>query len=699
MAIALARKYRPRDFASVAVQSHVSNTLKGAIARGRVAHGYLLCGPRGTGKTTLARVLAMALNCERRGERLDGEPCGVCQSCERIWSGGASLDVVEIDAASNRGVDDARDLRERAMYAPSSDERYKVYIVDEAHMLTREAWNALLKILEEPPPRVVFVFATTEPQKIAMTAAPVLSRLQRFDLKRIGPAEIRERLAEVLAAEGVEAEPEALAMIARAADGGLRDALSLTDQVLSLDSTGAVTADRVREALGLVAEDEFLAVLDVVAERRAPDVFATVARLVDAGIDLGGFLAGFADILRAQLATTLGGKVGDLSERTRSELVERRERLSAGDLLRMLHAVGELEPRLRRSGQQQLLLETLLVRLALMDRSVELESILEALEEESSPRRSDGGGKGSKASSSSPRRADVSSRAQESTRKPASRGETAPQPDATSPGGSIPARGQVSPPSSGPASSAPGDLPAGRPTSTPAGRTRGPADATMPNSTQASKVSDATAAPAPASAPAVRTPGPAAASTPVLVTTGAPSVVRDGPPPWEGPRPWDSDESPEDPPAAPASPSRRVTGTAGAAAGSRSVAAPEINHLVERWGEVADRLRAAGRGVLAALLMETLPVTVTANGSVTLEADDGTTAEGLENGREEVLSAVRGLFPGVARILVRHDARATGAPMQRLTVEGVREERVAALRRRDPTLAAAIETLDLELLD
>ncbi|HVB30339.1 MAG TPA: DNA polymerase III subunit gamma/tau [Gemmatimonadaceae bacterium] len=577
MSIALARKYRPKSFADVAVQSHVANTLKGAIARGRVAHGYLLCGPRGVGKTTLARVLAMALNCEAKGD--DGEPCGQCTSCLRIWSGGASLDVVEIDAASNRGVDDARELRERAMYAPSGEHGYKVYIVDEAHMLTREAWNALLKILEEPPPRVVFVFATTEPQKIAQAAAPVLSRLQRFDFKRMGPGDIRIRLETILAAEQVTAEPEALLMIARAADGSMRDALSLTDQVLSMDE-GALTAARVREALGLVPEDEFIALLDLIAERRAGDVFPFVARVADAGVDFGTFLTGLADMLRAQLAVTLGGTAPEVSESARHALSARAGKLAAGDLLRMLTGVADLEPQFRKSGQQQILIEMLLVRFALMDRTLAIEDVLRAM----------GGQSGAS-------------------------GATATRPAAAAP---APSR--------------------------------------------------APAPPRRDAAPAVREPAP-----PRPVPADAPAPQKAAPVPLAD---------------APVSP----------------VAAQvplDLNVLAGRWDQLVDRVRATGMGVLAAALQNAMPSAVSTRdgGEVTVRLDEANPfhAQAIEEKRSEILAILREWFIGVSRITVMSEAQA--AAPKRLTDEMIRSERLAKLRQRNPVLGAAIDVLDLDVVD
>ncbi len=607
MYLSLARKYRPKTFADVAVQSHVSATLKGAIARGRVAHGYLLCGPRGVGKTTLARVLAMALNCEGRATRdagrgddtlereilgqppatslSEGEPCGECASCTRIWSGSASLDVVEIDAASNRGVDDARDLRERAMYAPSTDSHYKVYIVDEAHMLTREAWNALLKILEEPPPRVVFVFATTEPQKIAQTAAPVLSRLQRFDFKRIGPADVRERLGVVLGHEGVTADADALAMLSRAADGSMRDALSLTDQVLAVGE-GRITAARVREALGLVAEDEFVGVLSLIAERRAADVFPLVARLSEAGIDLGQFLTGLGDILRAQLDMALGGDAPEVSETARKALRAGRDRLAPGDLLRMLAGLAETEMRFRRSGQQQLLLETLLIRFALMERTVELEEVLRALADGPPAAESSGGG----------------------GRRP--------RPDPPAPRN---------------------DAQAGAGTARGAGS--GTRDARRGETVEVSG----------AGTPASR------------VST---------------PRPPTPDSRPP---------------------------TPDLNVLTERWDDVVAAAREA-RPFLGSALEHATPSAVNARGEVLLSLDvpDEIAEQAIINGGDEIARAIARYCDGVTRVRLAPRSAARAEPAgasRRYTAEEVRAERIANLRRRDPTLSAAIDALDLELIE
>ena len=290
--VALYRRWRPRTLAEVAGQEHITRTLKNALEKGKVTHAYLFAGPRGTGKTSTARILAKALNC------LNGpasEPCNACPVCAAIASGNA-LDVLEIDAASRRGIDEMRELRERVKLAPVAA-RYKVYIIDEAHMLTTEAANALLKTLEEPPSRVIFILATTEPHKMPAT---ILSRCQRFDFRRIQPAVIRARLEQVLQEMSEDATPEALDLIARAAEGSLRDALSILDQVISLGE-GRVDEDTVASLLGKVRLGALNEMVDLLSRGDTAGALRLIQEVDAAGKDINLFVRDLLSMLREVL--------------------------------------------------------------------------------------------------------------------------------------------------------------------------------------------------------------------------------------------------------------------------------------------------------------------------------------------------------------------------------------------------------------
>ena len=355
--VALYREWRPQTFGEIVGQEHITRTLKNALAGNRVGHAYLFCGPRGTGKTSTAKVLAKALNCSSR--QSGAEPCNACSSCREI-AAGSSMDVIEIDAASHRGIDEIRDLREKIGFLPTAG-AYRVYIIDEVHMLTQEAFNALLKTLEEPPGHIVFILATTEPHKLPLT---ILSRCQRFDFHRVGLRPLLDRLQEVCRGAGLEVEEEALYSIARAADGGLRDALSILDQVAAFGEK-RVTAKDVHDLLGTVREDVLDAAVAALQARDAAAALKIVHSLAEQGRDLRLFVRELLGRLRALLLLLVSRDLGEeLSPREKEKFAGEAEALGQKRLQFLLDIFNRTEQEMRWSFSPRVLLEVALVQAA-----------------------------------------------------------------------------------------------------------------------------------------------------------------------------------------------------------------------------------------------------------------------------------------------------------------------------------------------
>ena len=373
----LARKWRPQQFDDVVGQEHVTTTLKNAIEQNRLAHAYLFVGPRGIGKTSTARIFAKALNCVKGPTTT---PCDKCENCKEIMAGN-SLDVLEIDGASNRGIDEVRELRETCRYAPARG-RFKIYIIDEVHMLTKEAFNALLKTLEEPPPHVRFFFATTEPQKVLPT---ILSRCQRFDLSRIPASLLIKRLKEIARAEKVTIEEEALAAIARGAEGSLRDAESTLDQLIAFCGDKISEKD-VLSVFGLVAHDKIAALTDALIDGETSTALTIIKELDEVGKDLQRLLADLLDHFRNLLVLTLSGDTAgagllELADTELQLLKAQAQRIDSDAVLRMIDALAAAEGRLRYALSKRIFFEIALVKAIKTRQLTGIEAVLKKLNE------------------------------------------------------------------------------------------------------------------------------------------------------------------------------------------------------------------------------------------------------------------------------------------------------------------------------
>lgn len=360
---ALTRTYRPQAFEDIVSQEHVSNTLKNAIKNNRLSHAYMFCGPRGVGKTTMARVLARAVNEVDSG--VDGESLG------------RTLNIVEMDAASNRRIEDVRSLKE-VIRVPPQNGKYKIFIIDEVHMLTKEAFNALLKTLEEPPPHAIFIFATTEPHKILPT---ILSRVQRFDFKRIGIGEIVKRLRDVAAKESIQIDEESLHVIAKKADGALRDALGLMDQAIAFCGS-QIEYRELLKALNVVDREDLFSFIEAVHAKNSNAGLTLIRDLLHSGTDIQEFLVTLTEHIRNLYVAHEAERLHliEATEETRNRYSVQAEKFSADDLIRMLHLVSEAQLRLKEAQQQRVHFEILMLKMIHMSRSKELGILLNELE-------------------------------------------------------------------------------------------------------------------------------------------------------------------------------------------------------------------------------------------------------------------------------------------------------------------------------
>ena len=373
---ALYRKFRPQEFEDVKGQEHIVTTLKNQIKADRIGHAYLFCGTRGTGKTTVAKIFAKAVNCEHP---VDGSPCGKCPACQGI-AAGTSMNVIEIDAASNNGVDNIRQIREEVSYRPTEG-KYKVYIIDEVHMLSAGAFNALLKTLEEPPAYVIFILATTEAHKIPIT---ILSRCQRYDFHRISIDTITDRLAELMRTEQVDVEERALRYVAKAGDGSMRDALSLLDQCIAFHLGEKLTYENVLEVLGAVDTEVFSALLRQVLAKDVTGAIRTVDHLVDQGRELGQMVNDFTwymrNLLLIQSADDME-EVLDMSADHLAALKEEARMVEPETLIRYIRIFSELSSQIRYAAQKRILLEIAIIKLCRPQMEKDLSALNERMDD------------------------------------------------------------------------------------------------------------------------------------------------------------------------------------------------------------------------------------------------------------------------------------------------------------------------------